>query len=97
MRRFFLPGFSRHLSLAVLATMVLPVVAQPSLAREISTAPAEVSKNPLGGKTGVFAAELTPGDDKDHSQERKEIEALLSSIEREWNAHNLDGVLSYYA
>lgn len=96
MRRFFMPNFSRQLSIALLTAVVLPVVAQPSLAWEISAAPAEVSKNPLGGKA-VFASELTPGDDKDHAQDRKDIETLLNNIEREWNAHNLEGVLSYYA
>lgn len=94
--RQFMPALSRSVSLAVLAAMVLPVVAQPCIAREVSTAPAEVSKNPLGGRQGIFAAEVMPGDEN-HAAERKEIEALLNNIEREWNAHNLDGVLTYYA
>lgn len=38
---------------------------------------------------------LEPGTD-DHPQERKEIEKLLKDIESQWNAHNLDGVMSYY-
>ncbi|MBS1954671.1 MAG: nuclear transport factor 2 family protein [Cyanobacteria bacterium SZAS-4] len=36
-------------------------------------------------------------DNKEHEAERKEIEELLTNIETQWNAHNLDSVMSYYA
>lgn len=37
------------------------------------------------------------GDDKEHAAERKEIEALLSNIESQWNAHDIRAVMSNYA
>lgn len=39
---------------------------------------------------------LEPGS-KDQEQTNKEIEQLLKSIETQWNAHNLDAVMTYYA
>ncbi len=39
---------------------------------------------------------LDPGA-KDHEEDRKEIEKVLSAIETNWNEHNLDNVMSYYA
>lgn len=43
---------------------------------------------------GEFSLEPDPGE---HSQERKEIENLLNTIETQWNEHNLDAVMSNYA
>ncbi len=40
---------------------------------------------------------LSIPDNKEHEAERKEIEELLTNIETQWNAHNLDSVMSYYA
>jgi len=45
---------------------------------------------------GLNEFSLEP-DTTEHSQERKEIENLLSTIESEWNAHNLEGVMNNYA
>ena len=44
---------------------------------------------------GVEDFSLEP-DTTEHRQQRKEIEALLASVEAQWNAHNLDGVMNYY-
>lgn len=38
---------------------------------------------------------LEPDNEK-YKSERQEIEALLSDIETQWNAHNLDAVMSFY-
>ncbi len=43
---------------------------------------------------GEFSLEPDPGE---HSQERKEIENLLNTIESQWNEHNLDAVMGNYA
>ncbi len=34
---------------------------------------------------------------KSNDKERKDIESLLSSLETQWNAHDLDGVMSHYS
>jgi len=34
---------------------------------------------------------------KEHEQQRKEIEQILRNIETQWNAHNLEAVMTYYA
>jgi hypothetical protein len=44
--------------------------------------------------TGEFALEPDPGE---HSQERKEIESLLDTIETQWNDHNIEAVMGNYA
>lgn len=36
-------------------------------------------------------------DNKTSEKERKEIESLLASLESQWNAHDLDGVMSHYS
>lgn len=36
-------------------------------------------------------------DNKANDKERKEIESLLNNLESQWNAHDLDGVMSHYA
>jgi hypothetical protein len=46
--------------------------------------------------TGQGEFSLEP-DTTEHSQERKEIENLLNTIEAQWNAHNLEGVMNNYA
>lgn len=53
-----------------------------------------IEASPAATAAGEFALEP---DTSEHSQERKEIENLLSTIEGQWNAHNLDGVMSNYA
>src|SRR5262249_49375139 len=52
---------------------------------------------PLADRGTILAADVPQADDKEHDQQRKEIEALLNSIEHEWNNHNLDGVMAAYA
>jgi hypothetical protein len=41
-----------------------------------------------------FSLEPDPGE---HSQERKEIENLLDTIENQWNEHNIEAVMGNYA
>jgi hypothetical protein len=55
-----------------------------------------IEASPAATANGVNEFSLEP-DTSEHSQERKEIESLLSTIEGQWNAHNLDGVMSNYA
>jgi ketosteroid isomerase-like protein len=55
-----------------------------------------IEASPAATANGVSEFSLEP-DTSEHSQERKEIESLLSTIEGQWNSHNLDGVMSNYA
>jgi len=67
---------------ALTATSPLPSWAvEPSPAPTVKT-PSEFTLEP---------------DTKEHDKERKEIETLLSNIETQWNAHNLDNVMENYA
>lgn len=43
------------------------------------------------------APDLTLNAEVKSEQDRKEVEKLLQNIENDWNAHNLDTVMSYYA
>lgn len=48
----------------------------------------------------VLAADtiqVTSTASQDSEEAKKEIEKILANFERDWNAHNLDGVMSYYA
>ncbi|MBI4534590.1 MAG: nuclear transport factor 2 family protein [Candidatus Melainabacteria bacterium] len=75
----------RHLTafLTVLF-VILPVVASPAHTLE---APATATTTDL----------VPTPEGKEYGDQRKEIEELLKSIESQWNAHNLEGVMSYYA
>lgn len=77
----------------VVASLLLAsVCALPSQAIETST----VATTPGAAAAASNDFTLEP-DNKEHEAERKEIEALLSNIETQWNAHNLENVMSYYA
>jgi hypothetical protein len=80
---------TKYLNRAALALLLTLASANisPSLAIEAS---------PAATATGIGEFSLEP-DTSEHSQERKEIESLLSTIEGQWNAHNLDGVMANYA
>jgi hypothetical protein len=71
------------LLMLVSGALVLPVVTLPAVAIEA----------PVTAATD-FTADT---ESKEHEKERKEIELLLQSIETQWNAHNLDAVMNYYA
>jgi hypothetical protein len=76
----------------VVASLLLAsFCALPSQAIETSTV---VTTPGAAASTNDFTLEP---DNKEHEAERKEIETLLSNIETQWNAHNLDSVMSYYA
>ncbi|MDR3614563.1 MAG: nuclear transport factor 2 family protein [Candidatus Obscuribacterales bacterium] len=47
--------------------------------------------------TTANAGDLFFDSDKSHEAERKEVETLLSDIEAQWNAHNLEKVMGCYA
>jgi ketosteroid isomerase-like protein len=47
--------------------------------------------------TATNASDLFFDSDKSNESQRKDIENLLADIEGQWNAHNLDKVMSYYA
>lgn len=85
-KTFFQQVSFRKTILALIMVSIL-LAALPALALE--TSPAVVAN-------GVSEFSLEP-DSKEHSQERTEIENLLSIIESQWNAHNLDGVMINYA
>ncbi len=75
----------------------LHVVARFALALTLlSTAvnsPAPALEAPATATTD-YTSEQEP---KEHEQQRKEIEQLLRNIETQWNAHNLDAVMTFYA
>lgn len=54
---------------------------------------AQAVETPTTATTELFSE----SDGKDHVAVRKEIEQLLRTIETQWNTHNLDAVMSYYA
>ncbi len=68
---------------SLVAVLLLPAVALEAAAVETPTT-----------ATTDFLAEPN---NTEHEEVRKEIELLLKTIETQWNAHNLDGVMSYYA
>ncbi|HIA54351.1 MAG TPA: hypothetical protein EYN91_20075 [Candidatus Melainabacteria bacterium] len=47
--------------------------------------------------TAASSDSVIEPDNKKNEKERKEIEALLSNLETQWNAHDLDGVMNHYA
>jgi hypothetical protein len=67
---------------SLLLSVCLPNVAPSALAIEPPAAP-----------TSDF---LTDGGNT-HEKERKEVEGILHTIEEQWNSHNLDGVMGFYA
>lgn len=76
----------------VVASLLLAsICALPSQAIETSTV---VTTPGAAASSNDFTLEP---DNKEHETERKEIETLLSNIETQWNAHNLESVMSYYA
>ncbi len=57
-----------------------------------------VSIGALAAETPTTAGDfLSEPDSKEHKELRSEIEQLLKEIETQWNAHNLDNVMAYYA
>jgi hypothetical protein len=71
--------------LVMLALLLAPASAAQAI--ETSTAVSAASN-------GDFSLEP---DTSKNATERKEIEDLLNNIETQWNAHNLDSVMGYYA
>ena len=69
--------------------LVIPAINinSPAIALETGLASLAAPKN-------EFLLEL---DSSDHAGERKEIQDLLDAIEKEWNAHNLEALMSNYA
>ncbi len=70
-----------------LAIATIAFAATPVWALETTTAVTAAS-------TGEFGLEP---DTSLHSKERKEVEDLLSSIEAQWNSHNIDAVMGNYS
>jgi hypothetical protein len=79
--------FSTSIRLILLGAAFGSLTLAPAYALETS---------PAATATGLGEFALEP-DTTEHSQERKEIESLLNTIESQWNAHNLDGVMNNYA
>jgi ketosteroid isomerase-like protein len=76
---------SSTISVAVvlLAALVSSAVASPALALET---PATAAADFISGQ-----------ESREQEQQRKEVEQFLNNIETQWNAHNLEAVMSYYA
>lgn len=75
----------RYIAPAMVAAAI--AAHHPALAIETSTAASTAASVDVN---------LEP-DPKTTEKDRREIESLLKSIENEWNAHNLDAVMMYYA
>ena len=67
--------------------IVVPFVSAPAKALESGIASLTAPK-------GDFYLDLDPND---HASEQKEIKTLLDNIEIQWNAHNLEALMSNYA
>lgn len=76
---------------------VVPVLAAVLSSGAIATMPASALETAPAAETLPTTEFTLDPDNKDHDKERKEIETILSSIEEQWNSHNLDKVMSYYA
>jgi len=72
-----------YLALMLVLALIPPAVRCPVLAVETPSTAATDS--------------MMESESKDHDQERKEIEQLLHNIETQWNAHNLEAVMGFYA
>jgi hypothetical protein len=62
-------------------------------AAAISSTSAQAVETPTISGEGTKASTTAP----EVEQEKKNVEKLLLSIETDWNAHNLDAVMGYYA
>jgi len=79
------------LVMAVLVSGVIPVLSYLPAALAIESQPAILLGNTAKGE---FSLELDPAQ---HAKERKEVENFLNLLEKQWNDHNLDTLMSYYA
>ncbi len=55
-----------------------------------------IETSPAATSAASVDSVLEP-DNKSNEKERKDIESLLASLETQWNAHDLDGVMSHYS
>jgi ketosteroid isomerase-like protein len=76
----------------VSAIRVLSLFAALQLATTLGLQSAQALETP---SVTPSASEMTLNDNAE--QDRKDIEKVLAGIESEWNAHNLDAVMSYYS
>lgn len=74
------------------AIRVLSLFAALQLATTLGLQSAQALETP---SVTPSASEMTLNDNAE--QDRKDIEKVLAGIESEWNAHNLDAVMSYYS
>lgn len=80
--------------LARYKVLVSPVVA---LAMSLTLAHPALTVEPATGAPPTDREFSLDPDMSVYAKERGEIENILKSIESQWNAHNLDAVMSYYA
>jgi hypothetical protein len=86
-----------YLSLTLLSLSLLQASAYGRPVSPAGTDTGEESRL-VGASTEIDSMSgTTSAKSTNRDQDRKEIEALLAKIEKEWNAHNLDGVMSCYA
>ena len=87
------------LGLALSSSVLLPFTALGA-----DTPPLDPSKDNSPGAPPEGGAIVTPGgligvtaDSHASAQDKKDIEKLLNSFEKDWNNHNLENVMGYYA
>ena len=73
--------------LVVMTLCTVPAFSAPATALESGLASLVAPK-------GDFYLELDPNE---HRSEQKEVQEFLDNIEQQWNAHNLEGLMSNYA
>lgn len=62
----------------------------------INTSALAIETSPAATTAASGESVLEP-DNKKNEKERKDIESLLANLETQWNAHDLDGVMSHYS
>ncbi|HEY9784233.1 MAG TPA: hypothetical protein V6D17_02455 [Candidatus Obscuribacterales bacterium] len=81
--------FNKAISFSLIPYIVSAILWPPAPASALETSPAATT-----AASSEFSLEP---DTKENQKERKEVENFLKNIEEQWNAHNLEGVMSQYA
>ncbi|HEY9870586.1 MAG TPA: nuclear transport factor 2 family protein, partial [Candidatus Obscuribacterales bacterium] len=75
------------------ATISVAVVFFAALVSSAAAGPALALETPATATTDFISGQ----ESREQEQQRKEVEQFLNNIETQWNAHNLEAVMSYYA
>lgn len=85
------------ISSALIASVLIPSAnaqGDQNTAGKDAAAPANGGAITQGGQSGQVGSS---SDSRTYEQEKKDIEKLLSTFEKEWNGHNLEAVMNYYS